>query len=160
MFNDGPILIPVFICEGYAETLTKRWQPHCRTDPLLTPKLHRVFTYPNILDCGPSWCCFYNFCGFWHFQLQSLQSFLFFCQVCILQRGPDHINVPMLLKGYDVRSTSCLNNNAGHKLCSHLCPLTAEFVELFSDSAFFNNGVKMNVRMPDGGLWCRLMHVV
>ncbi len=115
MFNDGPRLAPVFICERdmYAETLTKRWQPQCRTDPLLTPKLDRIFTYPNILDCGPSWCCFYNFCGFWHFQLQSLQSFLFFCQVCILQRGPNHINVPMPVKGSDVRCRSCLNNNAG-----------------------------------------------
>jgi len=37
----------------------------------------------------------------------------FFFQVCILQRGHDNINVPMPMKGYDVRSTSCLNNNTG-----------------------------------------------
>jgi len=97
-----------------AESLTRTLAAtHCRTDLLLTPKLHRILTYPNILDCGPSWCCFYNFCGFWHFQLRSLQCFLCFCQVCILQRGHDHINVPLPVKGYDVRSTSCLNNNAG-----------------------------------------------
>jgi len=84
-----------------------------RTDPLLTPKLHTILRYPNILDCSPSWCCFYNFCGFWHFQLPNLQSFLFLFQACILQSGPDHINVPMPVKGYDVGSTSCVNNNAG-----------------------------------------------
>jgi hypothetical protein len=82
-----------------------------RTDPLLTQKLHRILTYPNILDCGPSWCCFYNFCGFWHFQQRSLYSLLFLCQVCILRRGLNHINVRMTMKAYDVRSTSCLNNN-------------------------------------------------
>lgn len=51
--------------------------------------------------------------GFDIFNCEVCRVFCFFCQVCILQRGPDHINVPMPVKGYDVRSTSCLNNNLG-----------------------------------------------
>jgi hypothetical protein len=33
-------------------------------------------------------------------------------------------------------------------------------VALFSDCAFFNNGVNLIAPMPDAGLCCRLMHVV
>jgi hypothetical protein len=62
-------------------------------------------------------------------------------QGCILQRGHDHTNVPIPVKGYGVRSTSCLNI-AGLQYFNvkGKCSITAEFVVLISDYAFFNNG--------------------
>jgi len=80
-----------------------------------------------------------------------------------MQRGHDHTNVPMPVKGYDVGSTSCFNNNnAGlqYVIVKGKWSVTAEFVVLFRDCAFFNNSVKMIVPMPDAGLCCCLMHVV
>jgi hypothetical protein len=110
---------------------------------------------------APSWCCFYNFCGFWHFQLRSLQSFSFFCQVCILQRGPNHINVPMPVKGYDVRSTSCLNNNAGPQTLQSPFSLNCRVCGVVHGQCIFQQWCEDEcVCMPDGGLRCRLMHVV
>ncbi len=60
----------------------QKW--NCNFDLKLRAQIYRakkskikIPTYVNILDCGPSWCCFYNFCGFWHFQLRSLRSFFF-----------------------------------------------------------------------------------
>jgi hypothetical protein len=69
----------------------------------------------------------------------------------------------MPVKGYDVRSTTCLNNNIvglQYFIVKGKWLVTAEFVVLFGNYAFFNNGVKMIVPMPDAGLCCRLMHVV
>jgi hypothetical protein len=99
------------------------------------------------------------------FSTTKFTKFFFFCQGCILQRGHDHTNVPMPVKGYDVGSTSYFNdnnNNAGlqYFIVKEKWLVTVEFVVLFSYCAFFNNGVKMIVPMPDVGLCCRLMHVV
>jgi len=63
----------------------------------------------------------------------------------------------MPVKDYDVRSTSCFNNNNNAGLQYFIVrgkwSVTAEFVALFSDCALFNNGVKMIVPiMPDGRL--------
>jgi hypothetical protein len=68
----------------------------------------------------------------------------------------------MPVKGYDVGSTSCFNNNAAlqYFIVKGKWSVTAEFVVLFSNCAFFNNSVKMIVPMPDAGLCCSLMHVV
>jgi hypothetical protein len=47
------------------------------------------------------------------FSTAKFAEFFFFFsrQGCILQRGHDHTNMPMPVKGYDVRYTSCFNNN-------------------------------------------------
>jgi hypothetical protein len=64
----------------------------------------------------------------------------FFGQGCILQRGHDHTNVPMPVKGYDGGSTSCFNNNnnAGlqYVIVKGKWSVTAEFVVLFRDCIF------------------------
>jgi hypothetical protein len=71
-------IVPSFFqwSNSYAESLTTTMLTATLLNwSLLTPKSQRIPTYVNILDCGSSWCCFYKFCGFWHFQLRSLRSF-------------------------------------------------------------------------------------
>ncbi len=111
---------------------------------------------------APAAVVFTTSVGFDIFNCEVCRVF-FSCQGCILQRGHDHTNVPMTVKGYAVGSTSWFNtNNAGlqYFIVKGKWSVTAEFVVLFSNCELFNNGVKMIVPMPDAGLCCRLMHVV
>ncbi len=102
----------------------------------------------------------------WVFTFSTAKFAEFFCfffgQGRILQRGHDHASLPMPVKGYGVRSTSCSNNNAGlqYFIVKGKLSVIAEFVVLLRDYAFSNNGVKMIVPMPDARLYNHLMHVV
>ncbi len=91
--------------------------------------------------------------GFHIFNYKVCRVFLFFFlpRVRILQRGHDHANLHVPVKGYGVRSTSCLNNNARlqYFIIKGKLSVTAEFVVLLRDYAFSNNSVKMIVPMPD-----------